>query len=145
MDATEVAKIRVKMARIRSRAQTKAVRLGEETKRFLDWKHYVRLFPWGVVGTAALIGFLLVPARRRPVNDSIPASPVPTPSPVAASKASPPSLMSSIGSAVTKAAMRMAITYAGQAVGQYLAALRPHATDDFSEEHSRDHVYHSSY
>ena len=44
--------IRQRMARIRMRAQFKAERLGDETRQFLDWKHYIRLFPWSSPGLA---------------------------------------------------------------------------------------------
>jgi hypothetical protein len=52
------------MARIRSRAHHKASRLGEETRQFLDWKNYVRLFPWGTVAVALGLGYWLVPKRK---------------------------------------------------------------------------------
>jgi hypothetical protein len=51
------------MARIRLRAQGKAVRLTLETRQFLDWKHYVKLFPWGAVAVAAAVGYFVVPRR----------------------------------------------------------------------------------
>jgi len=59
--------IRARMARIRARAQGKADRIGEETRQFLDWKHYIRLFPWTTLAAAAVAGYLLVP-RRAPMS-----------------------------------------------------------------------------
>jgi hypothetical protein len=55
--------IRQRMARIRMRAQGKADRLGEETRQFLDWKHYIRLFPWSTLAAAVVVGYVLVPRR----------------------------------------------------------------------------------
>jgi len=55
--------IRQRMARIRMRAQFKAERLGDETRQFLDWKHYIRLFPWSTLAAAAVVGYIMVPRR----------------------------------------------------------------------------------
>lgn len=55
--------IRQRMARIRMRAQFKAERLGDETRQFLDWKHYIRLFPWSSLAAAVVVGYILVPRR----------------------------------------------------------------------------------
>lgn len=64
MADSSVDDIRARMARIRSRAHHKASRLGEETRQFLDWKNYVRLFPWGTVAIALGLGYWLVPKRK---------------------------------------------------------------------------------
>jgi len=61
--------IRQRMARIRMRAQFKAERLGDETRQFLDWKHYIRLFPWSTLAAAAVVGYIMVP-RRAPLTRS---------------------------------------------------------------------------
>lgn len=61
--------IRERMARIRTRATGKAGRLSEETKQFLDWKHYIKLFPWESVAVAAVFGYVMVP-RRSPLTRS---------------------------------------------------------------------------
>jgi len=55
--------IRQRMARIRMRAQFKAERLGDETRQFLDWKHYIRLFPWSTLAAAVVVGYIIVPRR----------------------------------------------------------------------------------
>jgi hypothetical protein len=31
--------------------------------RMVDWKHYVKTYPWVCLGTAAVLGFLVVPKR----------------------------------------------------------------------------------
>lgn len=68
MPAYSADELREQMARIRTRARRKASRLGEESRQFLDWKHYVRLFPWGSLAVAAAVGFLVVPRRARVVR-----------------------------------------------------------------------------
>lgn len=64
MADSSVDDIRARMARIRSRAHYKASRLGEETRQFFDWKNYVRLFPWGTLAVAAVVGYWIVPKRK---------------------------------------------------------------------------------
>jgi hypothetical protein len=66
--------IRARMARIRARAQNKAGRLGEESRQFLDWKHYIRIFPWSTLAAAAIVGYVMVPRRlpmSRPTGDAL--------------------------------------------------------------------------
>jgi hypothetical protein len=127
------------MARIRSRAQGKAVRLTRETRQLFDWKHYVRMAPWGVLGAAALAGYLLVPARRTPsVPLSESPSPLPLPPPPVQDRG--PGLLSTVVRFAVNTALRTAISYAGQAVGQYVAQLQqPLATDHRTQESEERH------
>ncbi len=127
------------MARIRSRAQGKAVRLSRETKQFLNWKHYVRLFPWGVVGAAAVAGYLMVPTRKAvPAESASPEIPhsVPLPQPAARQT----SLFSTLTGIAANAVMRSAVAYAGQALGQYLANLQQPGNNAPPQEH-HDHDF----
>lgn len=134
MATVDVTTVRARMARIRSRAHGKAVRLTRETKQLFDWKHYVRMAPWGVLGAAVLAGYLLVPARRTPsVVLSETSLPLPVPPPPVQVRG--PGLLSSVFRFAVNTALRTAIAYAGQAVGQYVAHLQhPHATDHRTEE-----------
>lgn len=34
----------------------------------VDWRHYVRTYPWVCLGTAAVLGFLIVPKRSATVH-----------------------------------------------------------------------------
>lgn len=68
--AASADELRQEMARIRAGARGKAFLLKHETKQLLDWKHYFRLSPWGILGAALLAGYFLVPTRRSaPSND----------------------------------------------------------------------------
>lgn len=144
MATADVTTIRARMARIRSRAQGKAVRLSRETKQLFNWKSYVRMAPWGVIGGAVLAGYLLVPARRAPkypvAEAVVPPPPPPPPPPV---KQSSPGLLSSLTRFAVNAAMRTAVTYAGQAVGQYLAHLQ-HSAGSYTRESDVRHDVHAS-
>lgn len=67
-EVSSVDAIRAQMSRIRARARRKASKVGAETMLFLDWRHYVRRYPWAVVGLAAAVGYWLAPRRQRPVK-----------------------------------------------------------------------------
>ena len=62
--AASADELRQEMARIRAGARGKAFLLKHETKQLLDWKYYFRLAPWGILGSALLAGYFLVPTRR---------------------------------------------------------------------------------
>lgn len=144
MSVPDANTIRARMARIRSRAQGKAVRLGRETRQFLNWKHYIRLFPWGVVGAAAIVGYLMVPTRRpivAPVTEPLNSVPAPHPSP---SPPQGPGLFSMLTRMAVNAATRTAIAYAGQALGQYLATQQNPPASPQTEESYRDHGINAS-
>ena len=38
----------------------------------IDWKHYVKAYPWVCVGAAAALGFLIVPKRSAATNADLP-------------------------------------------------------------------------
>lgn len=130
------------MARIRSRAQGKAVRLSRETKQFFSWKHYVRLFPWGIVAGAAIVGYLMVPSRRTTAEAVVPApAPVAPPAPPPPAPPAGPSLFSFLFRFAANAAMRTAVTYAGQALGQYLANAQQSFHSSPNSEEDPEYVY----
>ncbi len=126
--------IRERMARIRTRARGKADQLGAETRQFLDWKHYVRLYPWATVAAAAAVGYFVVP--RRPTQSAtqldtadlarlardhrIVVAPPET--------AKKPGLLDSAFSLLSNSLLRAGIAFAGQQVGRLLTP-RPSEPD----------------
>lgn len=130
MPASSVEDIRSQMARIRMRAHRKAEKLGEETRHFLDWKHYVRLFPWAAVGLAAVVGYWIVPKRNRTATadakllqelakkNSVVVAPVP----MAAAAVRKPGFLDELGSTVRIAFLKAGLAYAGRYLAQAIAA-----------------------
>lgn len=113
------------MARIRTRAHRKAERLSEETKHFLDWKHYVRLFPWATVGLAAAVGFWLVPKKSRSIEQKLLdelANRKPVVVPVPASVVKKSGFLSELGGYVRSALLKAGMAYATQYLAQSIAA-----------------------
>lgn len=42
--------------------------LVQDAKKLTDWRYYVKAAPWGAVGVAAAVGFLMVPRKVRVVR-----------------------------------------------------------------------------
>lgn len=42
--------------------------VSESARSMLDWRHYVKTYPWVCLGTAAALGFLIVPKRSTVIN-----------------------------------------------------------------------------
>lgn len=124
--------IRERMARIRARAQGKAGRLSEETKQFLDWKHYVRLFPWESLAAAAAFGYFMVP-RRSPLTRSDTGAlaaqfareqqSVLNANEAANAKARSPSLVGSLLGVATTTLWRVGMAYATKELGNIVAGM----------------------
>ena len=54
-------------------------------RSMVDWKHYVKTYPWLCVGTAAALGFLIAPKRSPAIDADLaaPTGPAKTGHPVA--------------------------------------------------------------
>ena len=60
--------IREEMARLRKNMQDDVVQIEQKAKEALDWKSYVRQYPYLAAGAAALAGYLLIPSRRQVIK-----------------------------------------------------------------------------
>ncbi len=68
MSQSDVDEIRNEMARIRRALGPHAQQVVGETRRLVDWRTYIREYPWACVGAAIAIGFLAVPERPQIVS-----------------------------------------------------------------------------
>lgn len=57
-------KIRLRMQRLRQRMDHDFQEMVENTQRMLDWKDYVRQFPYGMMAVGVLAGFFFAPGRK---------------------------------------------------------------------------------
>ena len=55
--------VRVQMQGIRCEIDQGLEDVSASAHRMVDWKHYVKTYPWVCLGTAAALGFLIVPKR----------------------------------------------------------------------------------
>lgn len=67
---SDVDEIRRKMARIRRELHEDVRGVVESAEEAADWRHYIRTYPWAAAGAAVLIGYLIVPGRRKPAIES---------------------------------------------------------------------------
>ena len=91
-------------------------------RRMVDWKHYVRTYPWVCLGTAAVLGFLILPRPSTAVGvlASL-AELAKTGQPVVRPAAAPTrGLVKGLLAAVASIAIREATAYLGQSAGRLL-------------------------
>ena len=60
--------VRARMQGIRCDIDQGLEDVSASARSMVDWKHYVRTYPWVCLGTAAALGFLIVPKRATAVN-----------------------------------------------------------------------------
>jgi hypothetical protein len=61
---SEIDDIRRKMAQIRRELHDDVRGVVEGAEAATDWRRYVQAYPWAILGATAIVGYLLVPARR---------------------------------------------------------------------------------
>ena len=55
--------VRARMQGIRCEIDQDLEDVSASARSMVDWKHYVKTYPWVCLGTAAALGFLIVPKR----------------------------------------------------------------------------------
>jgi hypothetical protein len=91
-------------------------------RSMVDWKHYVKTYPWVCLGAAAALGFLIVP-KRSAINADVaaPAEPAKTAqSGVNSPPAAAHGLAEALVVAVVSITLREAIAYFGPIAGRLL-------------------------
>jgi hypothetical protein len=63
----DIDEIRRRMAQIRRELHEDVQEVVAGAEAVADWRRYIRMYPWAAVGTAAAVGYLIVPKRRRSV------------------------------------------------------------------------------
>lgn len=55
--------IRREMSQLRGQLGSDVDGLAGHARQLVNWRHYVRAFPWGAVAAAAAVGYAIVPRR----------------------------------------------------------------------------------
>ena len=55
--------VRARMRQLRCEIDGDVENMAAHARIMVDWKHYVKTYPWVCLGTAAVLGFLIVPKR----------------------------------------------------------------------------------
>ena len=123
--------VRARMQGIRCEIDQDLEDVSASARSMVDWKHYVKAYPWVCLGAAAALGFLIVPKRSTANNADLatPAEPAKTGHPVADSApAAAHGWVDALVDAVVSIAVREAIAYLGQSVGRLLGTTRDPGT-----------------
>jgi len=119
--------VRARMQGIRRDIDQDLEDVSASARSMVDWKHYVKAFPWVCLGMAAALGFLIVPKRSTVINADLvtPIDPAKAGPPVAnAAPAATRGLVNGLVSAAVSIAVREAITYLAQNSGRLLGIVK---------------------
>jgi hypothetical protein len=115
-------------------------------RSMVDWKHYVKTYPWVCLGTAAALGFLIVPKRSTVVHPDLATRTELARTGHLAAEPAPAAtrgLVDALLATVASIAVRKGIELLGQGAARLLAKAAdpplqpPPATDDASDRASR--------
>jgi len=101
-------------------------------RSMVDWKHYVKTYPWVCLGATVALGFLIVPKRSTAINADVapPTEPAKTGHRVVNSaRTAACGLVDALVATVVSIAIREATAYFGQSVGRSLGITRPAGTN----------------
>jgi hypothetical protein len=119
--------VRARMQGIRCDIDQGLEDVSASARSMVDWKHYVKAYPWVCLGTAAALGFLIVPKRVRAINADLatPTEPAKTGHLVVNSApAAARGLVDALVATVVSIAVREATAYFGQSAGRLLGITR---------------------
>ena len=115
--------VRDRMQQLRCEIDGDVEDMAASARTLVDWRHYVKTYPWVCLGAAAAVGFLIVPKRSRAIRtDSATVTeaagtghPVVQPAPTATA-----GLINALLTTVATIAVRKATAYVGQGAGRLL-------------------------
>ncbi len=114
--------VKARMQGIRCEIDQDLKDVSASARSMVDWKHYVKTYPWVCLGAAAALGFVIVP-KRSAINAEVAtlAEPPKTAQPVVDSApAATRGLAATLVVAVVSIAVREAIAYFGPIAGRLL-------------------------
>ena len=123
--------VRARMQGIRCDIDQGLEDVSASARSMVDWKHYVKTYPWVCLGTAAALGFLIVPKRSTAINADVapPTEPAKTGHRVVNSaRAAACGLVDALVATIVSIAIREATAYFGPSVGTFLGTTRQPGT-----------------
>ena len=63
--------VRARMQQLRCEIDGDMEDMAASARNVVDWKHYVKTYPWVCLGTAAALGFLIVPKRSTLIHPDL--------------------------------------------------------------------------
>ena len=115
--------VKARMQGIRCEIDQDLEDVSASARSMVDWKHYVKTYPWVCLGAAVAVGFLIVPKRSREIRPDVATLTemartghlVVKPAPAVAN-----GLIDALLAAVANIAVRSATAYLGQSAGRLL-------------------------
>jgi hypothetical protein len=97
--------------------------MAASARSMVDWKHYVKTYPWVFLGAAVALGFLIVPKRSRVIRPGLAALTEPARTGhlvVKPASAATHGLIDALLATVANIAVQRATAYLGQSMGRLL-------------------------
>ena len=97
--------------------------MAASARSMVDWKHYVKTYPWVFLGAAVALGFLIVPKRSRVIRPGLAALTEPARTGhlvVKPASAATHGLIDALLATVANIAVQRATAYLGQSTGRLL-------------------------
>ena len=63
--------VRARMQQLRCEIDGDMEDMSASARTMVDWKHYVKTYPWVCLGAAVALGFLIVPKRSRAIRPDL--------------------------------------------------------------------------
>ena len=63
--------VRVRMHQLRCEIDGEMEDMAASARTMVNWKHYVKTYPWVCLGAAVAVGFLIVPKRSREIRPDV--------------------------------------------------------------------------
>lgn len=122
--------VRARMQGIRCDIDQGLEDVSASARTLVDWKHYVRTYPWVCLGTAAALGFLIVPKRSPAINADLatPAELAKSGHRVVNSAPAARGWVDSLVAALASVVLREGTAYLGRNAGRLLGTTSPPGT-----------------
>ena len=132
--------MQARMKGIRGDIDQGLVDVSAAARSMVDWKHYVKTYPWVCMGTAAALGFLVVPKRSTAIAADV-APPAELSKTAQRDADSAPSAVRGVVDMLVTATVGFAVRetagYVGQAVAGWLGATKPLRPNDQASGNQR--------
>ncbi len=119
--------VRARMQGIRRDIDQDLEDVSVSARSMVDWKHYVKAYPWVCLGAAAALGFLIVPKRSAAAAADLPAPVEPANTGRPAVPSAPTAargVFDALVGAVAGIAVREVIAYLGQNAERILGRVK---------------------
>ena len=115
--------VRARMQQLRREIDGDMEDMAASARSMVDWKHYVKTYPWVCLGAAVALGFLIVPKRSRVIRPDLATLTEPARTGHLVGKPAPAAthgLIDALLATVANIAVQKASAYLGQSMGRLL-------------------------